>query len=236
MNPGSLIASFVLPILLVVIVLLVLGGLAAWLITSLIQPTRKKPPGSQKGDLVEVFRLHRERNSKAICLETGGRIYRSRSEMTVNQADQLSILLGELLVWLGKPDLVQRAVEVQGSATPPQPVLAAEPALLTPVGGAKSRSRLLNPLDALVEAVATDVPQRTVAQKSIAVLIDEILQTKLAEIGMEELKIRLVELPEGGVAVAVGLEQYNSVEDIPDEPIRRLIRASVAQWEQQSPA
>lgn len=236
MNPGNSLTATLIPVLLVVILLLLLGGLAAWWLSSLRRPARKKVPTSQKGDLVELFRLHRARNSKTIYLETGGRVYRSRAELTVNQVDQLSVLLGELLVWLGKPDLAQRAAEALGAGSSMQPLSPAESVMPAPLGEVKRRSRLLNPLDALVSAVAADVSQRPAEQKSIAALIDEILQAKLAGIGMDEPSVRLLELPEGGLAVAVGKEQYGGIDEIPDETVRRLIRESVAEWEKQGPA
>ena len=61
--------------------------------------------------------------------------------------------------------------------------------------------------------------------------IDAILQVHLAGLPMENRGIRLIESPEGGVVVMVGLTKYNGVGEVPDPQVQAMIRAAIAEWE-----
>jgi hypothetical protein len=61
--------------------------------------------------------------------------------------------------------------------------------------------------------------------------IDAILQTHLASLPLENRVIRLIESPEGDVAVMVGLTRYNGVSEVPDPQVQEMIRAAIAEWE-----
>jgi hypothetical protein len=52
------------------------------------------------------------------------------------------------------------------------------------------------------------------------------MTTPLAKSG-----IRLQESLQGGVEVYVGLQKYNTVDDVPDESIKAEIHAAIAEWE-----
>jgi hypothetical protein len=62
--------------------------------------------------------------------------------------------------------------------------------------------------------------------------VDAILQEKLHRAGMKKWAIRLTEFPQRGMVVMVGLEQYNSIDEVPYERVRSIIRESVSEWEQ----
>lgn len=231
MNLDDPLSTFLVSVMLVIIVLLVLGGIAAWIYSVLKKPPGKKAAVSQKSDLLELFRLHRDRTSKAMVIEAGGKYYRSRSDLSVNQADQLSVLLGELLAWLGKPELTQRSIQAQQEKSttkggqngflPPQ---------ISEVKG-NEPSPFLDPVGALVSAVAADVPIISTQPLSIAAQIDEILQAKLKESNMSDRVVRLLEQPESGVTVLVGTEQFSSLDEIPELEVQALIRQAVSEWE-----
>jgi len=234
MNLNNPISSILVSILLVVIVLLVLGGITAWVYSALRKTPKKKAPANDRRDLVELFRLHRDRNSKAMVIEAGGKYFKSRSELSVNQVDQLSVLLGELLAWLGKPELTQRSAQAQQVKTPQQAQEnGSMPVQISEVEN-KERSILLDPVGTLLSAVAADVPKTATQPLSIAAQIDEILQSRLKESGLGDRPIRLLEQPETGVSVLVGTEQYSSIDEIPDEQVQALIRQSVSEWEKQA--
>ncbi len=61
--------------------------------------------------------------------------------------------------------------------------------------------------------------------------VDEILQRRLQEKGWQQRGIRLLELPNKGMVVMIGLDQYATVEDVPDAEIQAILRASVREWE-----
>jgi hypothetical protein len=79
-------------------------------------------------------------------------------------------------------------------------------------------------------------PQKTETEKSISSLsivgqIDTVLQKRLMTTPLAKSGIRLQESIQGGVEVYVGLEKYNTVDDVPDETIKTEIRAAIAEWE-----
>ena len=234
MNLNELLSAIVVPLIVVMIVMILAGGLIAWVYSSLRKTPTKKVQESGHRDLVELARVYRDRRTTALTIAAGERYYRHRSDLTVNQVDQLSILLGELLEWLGKPELAQRAVEAQQAKTLKLEPDAGGSSSLAPQADAKTRSFLLNPLDALVNAVDSDVPKDVSKPKSIASQIDEILQEKIAELPLGGPPIRLIELPEKGMTVLVGLDKYSSIEEIPDPEAKALIRLSVAEWEKRT--
>jgi hypothetical protein len=48
---------------------------------------------------------------------------------------------------------------------------------------------------------------------------------------MAQRGVRLLELPNKGMVVMVGLEQYSGVDEVPDDEIRSMIKLAVAEWE-----
>lgn len=66
---------------------------------------------------------------------------------------------------------------------------------------------------------------------SMVAQIDKILQVKIIGTSLADRGIRLLESPEGGVSVYIGLTRYNSVADIPDPAIQAAIQSAIAEWE-----
>ena len=90
----------------------------------------------------------------------------------------------------------------------------------------------LNPVHVLTNALRADVPKSKLPSQSIVSQIDDILQEKQKQSPRKGEAVRLMDLPLKGMVVMVGLDQYDGVEDVPDEEIRDLIRAAVKEWEQ----
>jgi len=74
-------------------------------------------------------------------------------------------------------------------------------------------------------------PEKEFALLSIVQQIDTVLQKKLAGTPLEDQKIHLQESPQGSVEVHVGLQKYESVDEVPDEKIKSIIRAAISEWE-----
>jgi hypothetical protein len=70
-------------------------------------------------------------------------------------------------------------------------------------------------------------PPRT---KSLVDEVNEILEQKLAETGLTNRGVSLVEDRDGSVRVYVGLQGY-ALEDVPDPEVREVIRQAVSEWE-----
>ncbi|MBI5966166.1 MAG: hypothetical protein HY863_22015 [Chloroflexi bacterium] len=75
-------------------------------------------------------------------------------------------------------------------------------------------------------------PEKNVSELSIVGQIDTVLQKRLMDTPLAKSGIRLQESLRGGVEVYVGIQKYDSIDDVPDENIKSLIRAAIAEWEQ----
>lgn len=69
---------------------------------------------------------------------------------------------------------------------------------------------------------------------SLSEQINEILQEKLGAANLDDRKIYILEEPERGVVVVIGEDEYEGVEQVPDEQIKTLIQESVGEWESRS--
>lgn len=74
-------------------------------------------------------------------------------------------------------------------------------------------------------------PEKEFALLSIVQQIDTVLQKKLIGTPFEEQKIHLQESSQGSVEVHVGLQKYESVDEVADEKIKAIIRAAISEWE-----
>jgi hypothetical protein len=69
---------------------------------------------------------------------------------------------------------------------------------------------------------------------SIVNQIDTVLQERLLKTSFAKRGIRLSESSFGGVEVYVGLEKFESIDDVPDAEIKAVIRAAIAEWEKRT--
>lgn len=149
-------------------------------------------------------------------------------DQTVNTAPisdvhrkRLISLLNVLRPWIeGKPAATPAPVPPPSApvAAPPSPVISSpRPApAVVPVP--------VTPLSAKKE-------EKTSAPLSMVGQIDEILQARLVSSPLAERAIKLMESPEGGVIVLVGLQKFNGVGEVTDPQIQSEIRAAIAEWE-----
>jgi hypothetical protein len=91
-----------------------------------------------------------------------------------------------------------------------------------------------NPVNMLSQALWSDINPSTASKQSMVTQVDAILQEKLDMAGMKKWAVRLAEFPQRGMVVLVGLEQYDGIDAVPYERVRRIIRESVSEWEQRS--
>jgi hypothetical protein len=88
-----------------------------------------------------------------------------------------------------------------------------------------------DPINTFLRAVQSRAPQPETRPKSIISQIDEVLQEKLTALHLLERKIHLVETPDQGMAVQVGVVHYESIEAVPDDETRSLLRSAIQEWE-----
>ncbi|MFN2235929.1 MAG: hypothetical protein ACK2U1_17025, partial [Anaerolineales bacterium] len=84
------------------------------------------------------------------------------------------------------------------------------------------------------QALMPDISVSALFSQSMVSQVDAILQEKIHRAGMEKWAIRLTEFPQRGMVIMVGLEQYDSVDEVPYEQARSIIRKSILEWEQRA--
>jgi hypothetical protein len=84
------------------------------------------------------------------------------------------------------------------------------------------------------------VPEKVVEkhkrQSSIVEQVDAILQDLLVGDPLEVKNIRLTEMPNKGVIVWVGNENFEGINAVPDEDVKKIIRQAVKKWEESAGA
>jgi hypothetical protein len=87
------------------------------------------------------------------------------------------------------------------------------------------------PAPAPKPVIAAAKEEKPAAALSIVGQIDEILQARLASTKLVERGIRLMESPEGGVIVWVGLQKFMGVGEVTDPDVKAIIQAAISEWE-----
>jgi hypothetical protein len=85
-------------------------------------------------------------------------------------------------------------------------------------------------LQSLIQTKKPD-PEKNITSLSIVQQIDMVLQERLLNSPLAKQGIRLQESIQGGVEVYVGLNKFDTVDDVPDQQIKTVIRAAIAEWE-----
>jgi hypothetical protein len=163
--------------------------------------------------------------------------YRSPGELNPAQRLQMEEVTLELHNWLGYPLAPVRTAPAAGTAPAAAAVAvpaaavpaAAVPAAAGPVPAVPSPVGLSQAAPASIPAPVAPAVKAPV--KSIVMQINDILQDNIAGTDNEKRGIRLIELPNQGVAVQVGLERFQDIDSVPEPEVRALIRASVSEWE-----
>jgi hypothetical protein len=183
----------------------------------------------------ELVRIWQKGASRDYLVEIDKTMIKSPSELSARQSRQLLEIIDRLKSWesaqagnkgqigdVPQPEDLP-SIRVHSSQAEVQP---------GPAEASPDVPRM-NPVDIFTNALQTDVPQSTEVA-SIGAQVDEILQKKLEGTVLETQGIRLMELPNKGLVVMVGLDQYDRVEDVPNPEIRNLIRLAVEEWEREN--
>jgi hypothetical protein len=170
----------------------------------------------------------------------------SSADLSEGQRQDLEAALKELSTWMkpskkprkpAAPTDVPPLVEVS-SEQPPQPDTTHPQSVPDSPGEAQPaqvKRPSLNPFQVVANALKADVRKPSLLEtKSIAAMVDEVLQEKLKGGPHETRGIRLLDSPDGGLVVMVGLEKYEGVDAVPDEEIRHAIREAVSEWRERT--
>jgi hypothetical protein len=88
-----------------------------------------------------------------------------------------------------------------------------------------------------VSFIAPGAPKKALSPEeefkllSMVQQIDTVLQKRIAGSALEKSGLHLQDSPQGGLEVHVGANKYETIDDVPDESIRNIIRAAIAEWE-----
>jgi hypothetical protein len=89
-----------------------------------------------------------------------------------------------------------------------------------------------NPLRSFLDYVRADVPKLEEKPDSIPTQINTILQELLENTPLKDKGISVGDWPNRGVVFIVGIDVYDSIDQIPDESIQQVIRLAVKKWEE----
>ncbi len=174
-------------------------------------PTTEASGAATPGERVDLVHLFRPAPGGSLAVQIGEQSWTDVTQLPDTQRAVLEGLLAEFRRWL-KP-----------LESPAPAAVSAEPA------PAAASSIFVTPPPQPIQPPAYKPP--FIEAKTIVAQIDEILQDMLANGPMAERKIRLLEMPNQGVVVRVGLDQYPGIEAVPDPEVRNLIRQAVSTWE-----
>jgi hypothetical protein len=208
-------------IILVAAICVVVGFLIGRLVSSLGEEQESDPLESSKVSLLSVWR---EPETGELNIEFDHKKYRKSWNLKAQQRDQIQRIILELGNWLAP---------VQSSKTEEtEAMLPGEFPISQEIPQSNKPRLSVDPVSMLVNALQADVPKSQLPTESIVTQIDDILQDKLKNSPLMGEPIRLMEWQDKGMVVMVGLERYDSVEDVPDERIKAVIRSAVKEWEQ----
>ncbi|MCJ7535029.1 MAG: hypothetical protein WA997_18070 [Anaerolineales bacterium] len=202
----------------------VIGFLLAALIFSLRKEssTEQVPQQQLLSDSENKIRVWREGGDQRLVVEMNGVSHRQESDLHTDQKRLLVNLTRELQSWIGSSTTA--AAESAAQADIIKTAL--------PQTDEVKKSPSLNPLKVFSDSLQPlKKSELDVLDQSIVSQIDSILQNKMEGTHLEERGVRLVEGPDQGMVIEIGLDKYTEIEAIPDEQIRNLIRLSVAEWE-----
>jgi len=152
-----------------------------------------------------------ERVSGALKLRLDGEIVNYKSDLTAEQRERLLNLVVTLRPWL----------DTQKRAKPLAPLLADAKIQTTPRPAARAE------VDLDVELVESDYSKLSMVEQ-----IDRILHKKLEGHPLAQRGIQLRTASNGGLLVQVGLDEYEWIDEIPEQPIQEIIREAIAEWEE----
>lgn len=139
------------------------------------------------------------------------------AELTLDMRKRLVELITVFRLWLepGQPSpaSAQPAAPIQ---TPSAPDPLSRPAQFSTQPGVQPKK---------------PEPDKNMASLSIVQQIDTVLQDRLLNSPLAGRGIRLQESIQGGVEVYVGLQKFETVDDVPDAEIKAAIRSAIAEWE-----
>ena len=177
----------------------------------------------------EVLRVLRDSETEELRVEVAGQRYARLDEIQAPEARTgLLTTLRDLEAFAAGASTAPSVVPTPAGTGPLTAALAAKQA---PSGPAPLLAPSMNPFKQML--VLRDLSKTQLPPlKSIAEQIDDILQEKLAATAHGKRGIHVHSSPKGAALFSADGQDYDAVDSVPDDEVRTLIRASVAEWEQ----
>ncbi|MCK6540032.1 MAG: hypothetical protein L6Q26_08230 [Anaerolineales bacterium] len=171
-------------------------------------------------DNPDLLRIKNENGRLTLDLD-GARV--DTSNLTANQRKRLIEMLNAMRPWLeGKP----APAPITTPPPPPAPVPAPPPiASPPPQPAARPSTAKSEPLPKKKD----DKPEA--APTSIVEQINVILQARIADTPLASRGVILMESVTGGVNIYIGVDKYEGLDSVPDEEVKKAIRAAIDEWE-----
>lgn len=172
-----------------------------------------------------VLRIKDENGNMSLELD-GVRV--NTMSMSPEQRKRLIEMLNVMRPWLE-----HKPAHIPTHATPPppsKPVSAANTRQGVPVNTAAPAPLPIRAQPAPAAAPRKEEPPAA-APTSMVGQINAILQTRIVNTKFASLGVTMIESPSGGVYVYVGLNKFEGIDAVPDEEIKAVIRAAIAEWE-----
>ena len=219
------------------------------------QRVSKRRPGNSKNanstdpNLSELARLMRHRKTQDLVVKMDGKNFIAASELSPTQHRRLSLASNVLAKWLNQTTAEPLTKEEPPTEQPTPPEeqameeflsITAEPKPTetypgyTPPFSAESIGEIKpvsTQLPDMVGGLLNPSPKPEMEFTSIASQINDILQEQLEGTTLASRGITLSDGHDRGVMVTLDGKQYQGVMDVPDEEVRRAIRAAVLEWE-----
>jgi hypothetical protein len=212
---------------------------------------RRGGESQKRTEIKPVVRLWRDPLKGKMIVEMDGANFNSAENLSSDQHHRLVDACVDLQKWLGAsieerttvrsaPDQTDLTKQVESippasekSEVSTQASSTWQPArsLTPPAETADERARSnINPLEVFTRALQPRSETQT-PEINVVAQIDAILQEKLADSPLRQRGIRLIEQADRSMVVMIGMEKYASVDEVPDEAVKAVIRQSVSEWE-----
>jgi hypothetical protein len=193
----------------------------------------KKRPTNPR--LVEVARLSRDRQDRKLVFQVGKEYYKHGTDLTNKDKELLLNVIMDFYKWL-EPESKRQpenavSLKSQDTVTNRSTQSYQNFPFTNRIPDRDDPKTDFNPVNVLSQALLSDIRQSTLPAQSVVSQVDEILQENLEAAGMKNWAIRLKESHQQGMVVMVGMDQYDGIDDVPFEQVRKIIRESVSEWE-----
>ncbi len=188
-------------------------------------------------NLSEVVRLMRHLQTQELVVQMDGKNFDKPVELSAAQHRRVRFTSNVLAKWLEQPGPKPSAEENTGveSTTSPAVIddaVEPKPGYTPPFAPEDEQVKPVSTsFPDVVSGILTPAPTPTPAFKSVAMQINDILQSQLAGTPLDSRGITLTDAPNGGVTVTLDGKQYDGPMNVPDHEVRNAIRLAVKEWE-----